>query len=434
MKNKLPEIIDLAVIGAGLSGLSCAVRGRFVKSSGSYSMATVVFEASDIEGGLASLGNIKITGPGFSMPGKKIVSGLLKDIDEYEIPVIRTRISKIARDEKKGLFLIEAGNGSVYLSRTVAVCSGMRGLSNEASYFGKGLKITYMGYDFINSMINAEIESIHEKRFMIYGNEYSKNLIDIVAGALEKNNIDKDKAIFLLNTNPEKFKNDKTFKKYPSLFEFGEVKEYKGRRKLEAIECSRGGKSFEIKLDSLLLDYNSFEIKPDFSIEIAAAENIFDRRGFIAVDRDMKTSIRGLYAAGDITGSYSCASRAISEGVIAGFSAYREVMSLKDVKDYSLFAYKAEDCLIKEEYREINSAHFKRGLVVLAGAKKIAAYFDARKGMKKIDIKKILNIFGMYYIITADRYEEIKRIFSAGDIQFYELLSDMANKKLITLA
>jgi len=436
MKNRLPEIIDLAVIGAGLAGLSCAVRGRFVKSAGSYSMATTVFEASESEGGLASLGNIKLTGPGFSMPGKDVVSKLLSDIAEYEIPVVRTGISKISSDKKTGLFLLEADNGSVYRSRTVAVCAGMRKLSNEVSYFGKGVKITYMGYDFIGSMIDSGIKELHKNRFMIYGNEYSKNLIELVVASFEKNNIDTKTAgpIFLLNADPEKFKNEKAFKKYPSLFKFGGIKKYKGAGKLKAIECSLGEKSFKIELDSLLLDYNSFEIKPDISIELPAAKDLFDGRGFISVDRDMKTSVRGLYAAGDITGSYFCASRAISEGVIAGFSAYREVMSQKKVKDYSLFAYKASDRVIKENYREIDPACFKRDLIVLSGKQKISAYLEEQKGLKKADIKNLLNIFGLYYIIVPDKHKEIKRILNARDIEFYSILSEMIDKKLITIA
>ncbi len=436
MKNKLPEIIDLAVIGAGLSGLACAVRGRFVKSVGSYSMATVLFEASEMEGGLASLGNIKLTGPGFSMPGKEVAAKLLKDIGEYEIPIVRTGISKISRDKKNGLFLIEAVDGSVYRSRTVAICAGMRKLSNEVSYFGKGVKITYMGYDFIRSMINSEIERMHEKKFMIYGNEYSKNLIDLVIAALKKNNIDIKTAgpIFLLDTDAESFGKERCFKKYPSLFKFGGIQKYIGNGKLEAAVCVCDGKNFEIKLDSLLLDYNSFETKPDISIKIEPDKNVFDDRGFIAVDRDMKTSVRGLYAAGDITGSYFCASRAMSEGVIAGFSAYREVMSQKSVKDYSLFAYKASDRFIKNGYREINASHLKRDLIVLSGEKKIAAYFQERKGLKKSCVKNLLNIFGLYYIISFDSHEMIKQITGFEGADLYEMLSDMVNNKLITIA
>jgi len=436
MKNKLPETIDLAVIGAGLAGLSCAVRGRFVKSAGSYSMATVLFEASETEGGLASLGNIKLTGPGFSMPGKEVVAKLLKDIGDYEIPVLKKGISKISRDKKNGLFSIEAVDGSVYRSRTVAVCAGMRKLSNEVSYFGKGVKITYMGYDFISSVINSEIERLHEKKFMIYGNEYSKNLIDLVIAALEKNNIDIKTAgpIFLLDTDAESFGKERCFKKYPSLFKFGGIQKYTGAEKLEAVECELDGKNFELKLDSLLLDYNSFEIKPSLSFKILSSKTLFDEHGFIAVDRDMKTPVRGLYAAGDITGSYFCASRAISEGVIAGFSAYREVMSQKGVKDHSMFAYKASDRLIKEGYREINAAHLKRDLIVLSGEKKIASYFQERKDLKKNCIKNLLNIFGLYYIISLDSHEMIKHISGFEDMKFYAMLSDMVNNKLITIA
>jgi thioredoxin reductase (NADPH) len=51
-----------------------------------------------------------------------------------------------------------------------------------------------------------------------------------------------------------------------------------------------------------------------------------DEEGYIKVDRNMRTSVPGVFAAGDITGGLKQIVVAASEGAIAATSAFEDLM------------------------------------------------------------------------------------------------------------
>ncbi len=57
------------------------------------------------------------------------------------------------------------------------------------------------------------------------------------------------------------------------------------------------------------------------SLDFAASLGLFTKDGFITVDRDMKTNIPGIFAAGDCTGGFLQISKAVGEGAVAAKSA-----------------------------------------------------------------------------------------------------------------
>jgi succinate dehydrogenase/fumarate reductase flavoprotein subunit len=82
-------------------------------------------------------------------------------------------------------------------------------------------------------------------------------------------------------------------------------------------------------------------------------DNLFNSP-FVEVDLDMQTSIPGILAAGDVTsGGYNSFSRAVSQGMIAGLSAYRYVYKKKLGAEPPLFAYRATDFTLNEHFREL---------------------------------------------------------------------------------
>ena len=106
-----------------------------------------------------------------------------------------------------------------------------------------------------------------------------------------------------------------------------------------------------IACQKVLLDYNAYELCPLFEFDVGSLEK--DERGFLKVDRQMRTSVPGVYAAGDITGLYATVGRAIGDGIVAGFSAYRDIFKLKFDRDPYLFAYKATDTIIAPGFRDL---------------------------------------------------------------------------------
>ncbi len=438
VKNDLKNFtFDTAVIGAGPAGLSAAVRARFVKSRGAFPMSAVVFECSEAAGGLANFGGTKITGPSFHLERGELTARLMKDVKLFDIPIIKDRIVKIKKAADGSHFLLSAAGGGIYRARSVIIASGMRPLSNEIRFFGNGVEITYMGYDFINKMISGFIGDAarNDKKFIIYGNKYSLNLINFVISAVNclKTDFDKMSPLFLIDADEKELKNDKIIKKYPFLFSFGKIVKFYGGGRLEKIAVeSLDGVRFE-KTDRVLIDYNSFELAPEFGVKIYPGSDIFDKTGFVKISAAGATKIKGVFAAGDITGPYYSVSRAVAAGITAAFSAYEYVMRLKKRPgDYSLFAYKARNFTPGIEYREIDIDSSRDETPVLAKPAKIKKILRAKfPDAPGTLMDKLMVYFIQYKILSRKDFEEISKLLNISFIELNDLVSFLIDEKLL---
>jgi thioredoxin reductase (NADPH) len=98
-----------------------------------------------------------------------------------------------------------------------------------------------------------------------------------------------------------------------------EITKLIGGEKLRAIEINN---SKEIKTDGLFI-----EIGSDPNIDLAEKLGLKEEKGYIKVDKFQKTSIKGIFAAGDITNNpLKQVVTATAEGAIAADSAYRELI------------------------------------------------------------------------------------------------------------
>jgi len=428
---------DTAIIGAGPAGLSAAVRARFVKSRGAFPMSAAVFECSETAGGLANFGGTKITGPSFHLERGELTARLIKDVKLFDIPIIKDRIVKIKKAAGGSHFTLSGAGGGNYRSRSVIIASGMRPLSNEIQFFGNGVEITYMGYDFINKMISGFIGDAarNDKKFIIYGNKYSMNLINLVISAVNclKTDFDKMSPLFLIDADEKELTNDKTFKKYPFLFAFGKIVKFYGNGRLEKIAVESGGRVSCEKADRVLIDYNSFELAPDFGVKIYPAADIFDKTGFVKISASGATKIKGVFAAGDITGPYYSVSRAVAAGITAAFSAYEYVMRLKKRSGgYSLFAYKARNFIPDTGYREIDIDSSRDETPVLSKPAKIkkilrAKFPDAPGPL----MDKLMVYFVQYKILAKKDFEEISKLLNISFIELNDLIAFMIDEKLL---
>lgn len=443
-------IFDTAVIGAGPAGLSAAVRARFIKSHGAYPMSAVVFDSSETAGGLANFGGTKLTGPAFTLERGELISKLLKDIELFDIPIIGQKVIEVKKSTRGGEFLIKTESGNEaktgakniinsYRAKSVIIASGMRPLSNELQYFNKGVEITYMGYDFINKMISGFINDAaqNDKKLIIYGNKYSLNLINFVISAINGLKVDFNKMspLFLINADDkdiQKIKTGKIFKKYPFLFSFGKIIKFLGTARLESIAVESAGKHRQEAVDRVLLDYNSFELAPDFDIKIPKTASIFTTAGFIKTDANAKTRIKGLYAAGDICGPYYSVSRAMAGGITAAFSAYEFVMrEKKHIKNFSMFAYKASNFTPGIDYREISIDLNVDKIAVLSQSRKIKKILAPKlKNTPAADFNKLLDYFSIYRVLDINDFNKISKLLNIQLIELSRLVEFMIEEKL----
>ena len=139
-----PYDVDVAIIGGGPAGMSAAVRCRWVKSYRSLPCSVAVFEPGTL-GGLAGWRTCSITGPGYRYLGDGLIQRIATDFERYRIPVVSERVVSLHRGD--GLFILETDAGTRVRALSVIVATGMRALANERHFLGRGLFVTYMGYE-----------------------------------------------------------------------------------------------------------------------------------------------------------------------------------------------------------------------------------------------------------------------------------------------
>jgi thioredoxin reductase len=96
-----------------------------------------------------------------------------------------------------------------------------------------------------------------------------------------------------------------------------EVTELLGEKKLEKVKLSNGE---EISIDGLFIEIGSVP-----NTELIEKMNVkIDKEGFIIVDREQKTNIDGVFAAGDATNTTDLKQviTAGAQGAIAVYSAF----------------------------------------------------------------------------------------------------------------
>jgi len=335
-----PYDYDVAVIGAGPSGMTAAIRTRWVKSYKSVPCSTVLFDAAGL-GGLAKWRSCMLTGPSFHLMGKDVVSRFRQDIEDLEIPLIASRVVKIGFEGP--VKTVHTESGETFRVLSVIIATGFRSLCNEQDYL-QHIAITYMGYEFFEELLNNFFNMEGNQTVVIVGNEFTRNLVELI----ESCNKGRHSVIYLLDSNAEK----------PQMFVatgtvlHGKILRYEGKNALEGVKVMiKGAGERFIPCRKVLLDYNSYELSPLYEFDVSPLKK--HARGFITVDREMRTSISGVYAAGDITGLYATVGRAIGDGIVAGFSAYKDIFELKFNREPCLFAYAANDLKITPGFKDI---------------------------------------------------------------------------------
>ena len=129
------------------------------------------------------------------------------------------------------------------------------------------------------------------------------------------------------------------------------MERYWGNKRLRGLTLQTPHGTRKIVCKKVLLDFNSYELSPAWRFEIETEDF---GSPFVRVDQDMQTPIPGVFAAGDVTsGGYNSFSRAVSQGIAAGLSAYRYVYQKKFGVSPPLFAYRPTDFLISSHFQEL---------------------------------------------------------------------------------
>ncbi len=331
---------DVIVIGGGPAGITAAIRARWVKRYKAVVCSTLIIENAAL-GGLAAWQGCHFTGPGWKIPRTDIESLLTGDLKDLHIPVHAGRVVRVAT--QGALKRVYTAGGKVFTSLAVIMATGIKVLTNEKSYYGKGLEITSMGYEYMVEHLRALLAKKWNPRLIVVGSPKLHNIIPLIRDLNRKPGGAGSDVLFVIEGGSA---NDAE----PDIIS-GWVERYIGKDVVQGMILQMGTGQKEILCGGVLLDFNSYEMVPQTRVDLALG---LPGNDFIPVDANMRTSVPGVLAAGDVTaGGYNSFSRAVSQGIAAGLSVYEDVFFMKFGQKPPLFAYRPSDFQLHADYQEL---------------------------------------------------------------------------------
>ena len=305
------ETYEIIIIGAGVVGLASGMY------AGRLNMKTLVLgttSGSELPiGGVITLTDTVENYPGFKhLTGQELAQKMEEHAREYDIEIKEEKAIGISKEEKTKCFKVKT-NKTTYQTKTLIFATGAKWrelpMKGAEEFKNKGVHYCAlcdgaMFKDKIITVIGGSDSAIKEalllagygkKVYIIYRGE--KIRPEPVNGKL----IEKNKKIEVINnTNVVEIKGDKMVNKIVL------DKEHNGRKELEVQGVF--GAIGHIPLS-------------DLAVKLGVKIN---KKKEIMIDRDSKTNVEGVFAAGDVVDSgFKQAITGVGEGVVAAHSAYQ---------------------------------------------------------------------------------------------------------------
>lgn len=290
---------DVIIIGLGASGISAAI---YAKRSG-LDVAVINF---GMPGGIINTSSVVENYPGIKkITGSDLAFNLFDHFNSLNIPLYNEEVVDIIDGEIKKVITTK----KEYKAKKVIICSGRKpkklGIKNEDKYIGKGISYcaTCDGNFYKNKNVcvvgggNSALESA------LYLSNICKNVYIIV----RKNKFIGDNSLIKIIQSKENV-----------IIKFNTI-----------IESINGDDYVEsIKTNNEKIDLNGIFINIGYepSINILKKLNLKMDNNYIVVNRNMETSVKGIYACGDIIKKdlYQLVT-AVSEGAIAATNVFKSI-------------------------------------------------------------------------------------------------------------
>lgn len=282
---------DLAIIGAGPAGLSAALNAKIRNKS-------VIIFGEDSKA-LVKSRSIKNYLGFTDISGKDLNEKFKTSLRSYDVKYSKERVQTVYA--MGDYFALSLKNDEMVEASAVIVATGIdlkKDLVNEEKFFAKG----------VNYCATCDAALYRGKEVVVLGyNEESIEEANFTAEIVEK--------LTFVNMYKKGIKLNPGIEVIEGEIPYGFV----GETRAESLEFKSGKK---IQADGFFIIKDSS--KPQ---RLVPSVKISDNH--IEVDAKMATNIRGLYAAGDITGLPYQLMKAVGQGQIASLNAIRYITKIK---------------------------------------------------------------------------------------------------------
>lgn len=294
-------MFDVAIVGGGPAGLTAAIY------CARYGLKTIFFETFDPVSQLSLAGRIE-NYPGFEGSGV----ALLDRMKEQALKAgAEGKVEKIEKIIRKGNNFVLIGENE-YEARTVIIATGGKhreaGVEGETKFVGKG----------ISYCATCDGNLFRGKRVIVYGAGK-----EAVSDAIYLHDL--GCKVFLVSRSilrVEKALMDELGKRGIEVILNANLRKIEGDRKVEKVVLFLRDKKEErtMEVDGVFI---AIGMRPatDLVAELGVER---DSLGYIKVNKEQKTNIAGVFAAGDCCNNpLKQVITACGDGAIAAFSAYR---------------------------------------------------------------------------------------------------------------
>ncbi len=295
-------VYDLAIIGGGVAAMSCALY------SGRYKMSTIMF--TDSFGGVTATAHLICNYPGFlEVTGMDLMSKMTEQVTNLKIPIHYEKVMDIKKEND--LFIVNSDQRAIKAKKILlAIGKKKRNLNieDEDKFLGKGVHYcaTCDGAFYKDKIVGV-----------IGGSDAA------VTAALLLSDIAKKVYIIYRGTSlrAEPMWLDSLHKqKNVEILYNSEISKLIGSEKLEKIILKDNK---EIILDGIFIEIGHVP-----NIDLLEKLNIrLDDFGEIIVDKEQRTNVSGVFAAGDCTNHTELKQivTSTSQGAIASYFIFKDL-------------------------------------------------------------------------------------------------------------
>lgn len=294
------EIYDLIIIGAGPAGLTAAIYAR------RYLLNTIIIGRTP--GGTITEAHKVCNFPSYkSISGIELMKKTIEQVKDLGIDIKQEEVKEI---KKNKIFEVKTNN-LTYKTKKIILAIGRKkeklNVKGEDKFLGKGVSYCAVcDASFFKNKIVA----------VIGGSNAALTTALLLAENAKKVYIIYRKEKFF-RAEPLWVKQVEKNKKIKTLFN-SNLKEIYGDEKVKGAKLNN---EKDIKVSGIFIEIGSIPNK-----EFPKQLNLETEKGYIKINKKQETSIKGIYAAGDITNnSLKQIITACGEGAIAATSTYKEI-------------------------------------------------------------------------------------------------------------